>query len=232
MTNSTSFTLAMAIATLTALSTHAQSFIAYDNSTSFQGSQTSRGSIEIGDEINLSGTTGSATVTQFEFEYFFNGVNGGAGGNANGVVRFYAKDFTGTLQPGGDAKPGTLLFESAPFALENGFNHGTIPNLSVTTPDKFIWTVQFSGLTGNVTTGENPGLLFYNGVGQGDGPGQSRDDHWERDPGNLVDWVLVDNAGLVDNFGARVTATPEPTTIALALGGAAALAIAARRRKA
>jgi len=224
MTKSTSLTLAVAVATLTGLSAHAQSFIAYDNTTNFEGTKTSLGGTEVGDEINLT-VPGGSTITQFQFEYFFNGTAGAAGG----IVRMYAKDFTGNLQPGGNLKPGTVLFESQPFSLDNGFNTATIPDISVTVPanQKIIFTVAFTGVDGT----ENPGLLMYNGVGTDpDLPGQSGDFYWAR---NGLDWVQLDSndPSIIDNLSARVIATPEPTTVALAVAGAAMLGMAARRRK-
>jgi hypothetical protein len=218
-----SLTLAVAFAALASLSAKAQ-IIAYDNTTGYQGTVTSRGNVEIGDEINL--TTGASTLTDFQFEYNYVGADPAA----SGVLRFYAKDGdAGALQ---DVLPGTLLFESASFTLQTGFHQGAVNNLSLAVPGTFIWTVQFSGISGS---GDNAGLLFYNGVGVGGGPGQSFDDHWEF-VGEVTNptphWVLTDNAGLIDNFGARVTVVPEPTTVGLLIGGAAVLGLAIRRRKA
>lgn len=231
-----SLTLAVAFAAVAGLSAKAQ-ITAYDNTTNPQldprdGSivVTSRGNTEIGDEINL--TTGAATLTDFQFEYNYTGP---VIGNplASGVLRFYSKDGSG------GQTPGTLLFESAPFTLQTGFHQGAVNNLSLDVPGTFIWTVDFDGIVG---TGDNAGLLFYNGVGVGGGPGQSYDDHWEftgTTDNPIPHWVLADNGvlfaggpNLIDNFGARVTVVPEPSTIGLLIGGAAVLGFAARRRKA
>src|SRR5258706_16105471 len=92
-----SLTLAVAFAALASLSAKAQGIIAYDNTTGYQDTVTSRGNLEIGDEINL--TTGASTLTDFQFEYDYTGAGG-----AGGILRFYAKDAAGGL------KPGTLLF--------------------------------------------------------------------------------------------------------------------------
>jgi hypothetical protein len=221
-----SLTLAVAFAALANLSAKAQ-IIAYDNTTAPQNSVTARGNVEVGDEINL--TTGAATLTDFQFEYNYTGpVDGNPA--ATGILRFYAKDGdAGALQ---DVLPGTLLFESAPFTLLDGFHQGAVNGLSLSVPGTFIWTVDFDGIVG---TGDNAGLLFYNGVGVGGGPGQSFDDHWEfvgEVSNPTPHWVLTDTPGLIDNFGARVTVVPEPTTIGLLLGGAAVLGLAVRRRKA
>jgi hypothetical protein len=226
-----SLTLAVAFAALANLSAKAQNVVAYDNTTGYQGTVTSRGNTEIGDEINL--TTGASTLTDFQFEYNYTGPVAGNPA-ATGVLRLYAKD------GGGGTTPGTLLFESAPFTLQTGFNQGAVNNLSVAVPGTLIWTVDFDGIVG---TGDSAGLLFYNGVGVGGGPGESFDDHWEFTGTTQIPaphWALVDNgptpdvggAPPIDNFGARVTVVPEPSTIALAIGGAALLGFAARRRKA
>jgi hypothetical protein len=109
-------------------------------------------------------------------------------------------------------------------------HQGLVDGLSLAVPGRITWTVDFDG----VLPADNAGLLFYNGVGQGSGPGQSNDDHWEN-LGTVAtpNWALLNNTlnGVVDNFGARVTVVPEPGTIALFVGGAALLGIAARRRK-
>jgi hypothetical protein len=218
----TSLTLAVAFTAIASLSAKAQ-VVAYDNTTGYQGEVTSRGNTEIGDEINLS--TGPAAVTDFQFEYNYTGpVSGNP--DATGILRFYAKDGNGGLTPG------TLLFQSSPFTLQTGFHQGAVNGLSLDMPGTFIWTVDFDGIAG---TGDNAGLLFYNGVGVGGGPGQSFDDHWEFTGTTEIPtphWVLADNDAVIDNFGARVTVVPEPTTVGLLIGGAAVLGLAARRRKA
>lgn len=216
MTKTNSLTLAVAVATLASFSAKAQ-FIAYDNTSNYQGVVTSRGNTEVGDEINLVG--GGAVVTAFQFEYNFTGPNDGA----TGIVRFWDK--TG----GGGLAPGAILLESSPFNLQNGFHQGSLDNLNVLVPGTFIWSVDFDLVDG----GENAGLLFYNGVGVGSDPGESLDDHWENlGSAASPNWVLANNTdfGVVDNFGARVTVVPEPGTMALFALGAAALI--ARRRKA
>ena len=217
MTRTNSLTLAVAFAALASLSAKAQSLIAYDNTTSYQNMVSSRGAIEIGDEINLIG--GANTITSFAFEYNFTGT----GAAPTAFFRIWDKTGAGGLAPG------NLLLQSAQFTLEAGFHTVTLDNLSLAVPGTIIWTVDFDGA---FPGSDNAGLLFYNGVGVGGGPGQSFDDHWEN-LGTVAapNWVLADNAGVIDNFGARVTVVPEPGTIALFVGGAAVLGLAARRRK-
>src|SRR5688572_3518029 len=113
MTNTNRLTLAVALAALAPLSATAQGIIAYDNTTGYQGVVTSRGNIEIGDEINLN--TGPATITDFQFEYNYTGVSP----LATGTLRIYAND--GPVLPNSTINtPGTILFQSSPFTLQNG----------------------------------------------------------------------------------------------------------------
>ena len=210
-----SLTLAVATAALASLSAKAQ-IIAYDNTTGYQNTVTDRGNIEVGDEINL--TSGASILTDFQFEYNYSGGDG-----ATGVLRLWDK--VGGL-------PGNLLLQSAPFDLQTGLHSAGITGQALVVPANLIWTVDFD----NLGAGESAGLLFYNGVGVGGGPGQSFDDYWENTGTVAVPtWVLSEtpaSAGLIDNFGARVTVVPEPTTVGLLIGGAAMLGLAARRRKA
>src|SRR5688500_10970072 len=198
------------IAILTVASANGQGIIAYDNTTGYQGIVTSQRNVEIGDEINL--ITRASIITDFQFEYHYTGFT-----PANGTLRIYAND--GPLLPGSSiAQTGTLLLQSDPFSLQNGFHQGAVSGLSLNVPGRITWTIDFDG----ILTVDNAGLLFYNGVLQGSGPGQSNDDHWENlGTVGVPNWVLMNNTlnGVVDNFGARVTVVPEPSLLALfALG--------------
>jgi hypothetical protein len=207
MTNK-SLTLAVATAALASLSATAQ-IIAYDNTTGYQGQFSNRGNTEVGDEITLS--TGASVLTDFAFEYNY---TTGGDGLATGVLRLWDK--AGNI-------PGSLLFQSQPFTLQAGLHSASVNGLSLPVPGTLVWTVDFDG----IDAGEAAGLLFYNGTSQ------SLDDYWENQGTvGVPNWVLQDTATLVDNFGARVTVVPEPTTVGLLIGGAAVLGLAARRRKA
>src|SRR5215207_1538652 len=138
-----SLTLAVAAAALASLSAKAQ-IIAYDNTTGYQDTVTDRGNIELGDEINL--TTGASVLTDFQFEYNYSGGDG-----ATGVLRLWAKDANGGLQPG------TLLLQSSPFNLQSGLHSAGISGQALAVPGNLIWTVDFDG----IGLGESAGLLFY-----------------------------------------------------------------------
>jgi hypothetical protein len=231
MTTTKSVTLAIAAAALASLSSQGQlptqPYLAYDNTASSQKINgailhTSENNKEIGDEINL--LNGANTVIRFQFEYVYTGPTG----PAVGILRFHELIPVGA---GFTVSPNPPLLESSPFVLENGFHQGDTRNtagtdtIAVAVPGRFVWSVEFINVPANATAG----LLFYNGAGVGDGPGESANDHWERDPAG---WNLYDNALGIDNFGARVTVVPEPGTVALMVAGGIALVAAARRRKA
>lgn len=190
--------------------------IAYNNSTTtlnqFLGSTN-----EFGDQIKLAGNPKERNIIQFRFEYY---LAHGASGDEKGQFRLYENN-------GLNGAPGTLLFESDPFSLRPGYGSVSIGDpatgdLNVFAPiDDLTWTVQFSGVTGN----EVAGLTMY------DPPsvGSSFNDYWEKANGTWGTKTFTGPDAPVANFGATVTAVPEPSTIALGLLGAAALLI--RRRK-
>jgi hypothetical protein len=215
MRNCVLFSIGTAL--LAAAPAKAQTF-AFDNTSNYQNLTSDRGTIEIGDEVNL--TTGPATMTEFVFEYLYTGTDTGS---ATVQVRFYDK--TGNA----GTTPGNVLFQTVPFTIQSGFNAVNITGMSVPVPGRLIWTADFEGLSGPQP---NAGLLFYNGVSVGDGPGQSRDDHWENLGTPIApNWALINTAGVVDNFGARITVIPEHGTSAVVAGLALAGFAAIRRYK-
>lgn len=185
----------------------------YDNSQFnqnriFQAPPTPAGSkFEFGDQIFLAGS--DRRVTDFQFEYF---VSTGASGNETGEIFFYAND------GGANNAPGSVLYRSGEFSLDTGFQTVIASALSVQVPNTFTWTVAFSG----VDFGEQVGLLVFNPPTVG----ASFEDFWAKNSDGSWSTFLIDNGATPANFGARVTAVPEPTTFALAaLGGLALLGL-------
>lgn len=168
---------------------------------------------EFGDEINLAGT--DRILTDFQFEYYgdFTSAFG-----RTGRIRIYKNDGPGTY-----ATPHTVLYDSGSFFLNSGYNTKWISGLSVEVPNRITWTVEFSGVTEAV--GDRAGLLFYHPPTIG----TSARDFWALFNNQ---WSLYHFGGTTfkpeANFGVRIVAVPEPSTLALlALGGVALLA---RRR--
>ena len=185
----------------------------FDNTTNPSGGITGGfNDVEVGDEINLIG--GATTITEFTFHYYYNSAPG-----AKATVRFYDTTAIGGL-------PGNTLYSSGPLDLPIASTGGTltISGMSVPVPARIIWAVAFD----TPSFGE-VGLLAYNGVGIGDGPGQSRDDYWQNLGGpNAPAWALRNN-GLINNYGARLTAIPEPMAAPVVAGVSLLLFIGVRR---
>lgn len=179
---------------------------------------------EYGDQITLAGDPTLRTATAFELIYYSNySLNGG------GVVRLYANDGP---QVGGHSSPGELLYQSAAFNIlkSDGTDLNNVvgtrltinlANTGLVVPDKLTWTVTFAGAGG----ANEAGVLVY------DPPtvGSAGELFWKR---NGPIWSLADLGNNVNgNFAAKLTAVPEPSTVAL--GSIAAigwLALAGYRR--
>lgn len=201
----------------------AQGFIGYENS----DNTTQLGQIslakEFGDQITFN-VPGGVEISQFSFEYY--GTLTPAD-TKTAVLKLYALDGAASANSFGRPTPGTLLFSSTQIGaikLDSGFNTVTIDGggLTIGTPANTIaWTVSFNGLS----AGEEAGLLIYGGPSIG----SSFNDFWTNDGGT---WSLnqLDNGNIPVNFAAKATIIPEPSTIALALVGAAAL-LGLRRRQ-
>lgn len=186
------------------------------NNTSTPANAAYSSALEFGDQVTLQGLNRKLTTFQFEYSATLT-----PAATKQGVVRMYAND-------GAAGAPGTLLFESDPFELGNGYANITIDGITgVTLPNTLTWTFITSGLAG----GESAGVLLYNPPSVG----ASGNDYWQRNAfGGWTSQVLNNASGsAVANFSAKITAVPEPSTMAFAMvSGAAALGYAIRRRKA
>jgi len=211
--------LSKSIAALSAsllLGTTAFASVVYDNSdpaSSLNRSYSPGNNIEFGDQVFLSGA--DRRITDFSFDYFL-GAN--ASGNETGELFFYSNDggITGS-------EPGTVLYQSGSFSLGTGFQRIAAQALAVNVPNTFTWSVAFNGLD----LGEQAGLLVF------DPPttGASFDDFWVKNTGGAWSTFTIDNGATAGNFSARITAVPEPSTVALAVIGGLALFAARFRRK-
>ena len=220
---------ALTLTTLLSAASSAQSVI-YDNTETLTTFRTDEANgIEYGDFAIFSGT--DRTLTTFQFDYF---LSTGNSGNEFAQVRFYALD--GATE-GGVTLPGTLLYESSTFEIASdrtgvGFGQRQIGDLSLTVPDSVAWTVTFTGLEG----AEGAGLIFAT---DSNGPGANptfldsqlgTQQHFTARRDADGTWSLHNTDGVEDNLSVRFTAVPEPTTMALMLGGLAVFGLARRRK--
>lgn len=181
-----------------------QAYLVYDNSVHDLLYRFNPGSLEIGDEINLAGT--ARYLTEFSFEYW--GLNTSLGNTFAGAVkarvRFYKND--GPLVSG-YASPGTLIYDSGEFEItatpratlifdQATLHTGVVP-LAANVPDKFTWTVQFSGLGAD----DQAGVDLYSPVVLG----SSYPDYWER---SASGWLLKNNPSVNVDFAAKALAAP------------------------
>lgn len=185
--------------------------IVYDNSTGDLNRTyipTQPNGVEFGDEINLA--AGERIVTNFKFEYF---LSAGADGDETAQLVLYANDgalITRTNPDGSTFEvpsPGSVLYTSPVLSLATGFQTAEASGFSFDSPNTLTWAVTFQG----IDSGEVAGLRLY------DPPtvGTSFADFWERSNGTWNTFLIPDS--IPGNFAARVTAVPEPTTLAFAL---------------
>ena len=123
--------------------------------------------------------------------------------NQNGILRVYAND-----GDGGKA-PGSLLFESKPFALQSGYNMVTASDLKIELPkgvNDGTWTVEFSGL----------GKLGKAALLLNDKPktGHSANSFWTRTgEGDAAKWLEASAGEGRGNFAARIAAQVPPPPV-------------------
>lgn len=192
--------------------------IVYDNSANnlnkTYAPQPDPNGVQFGDEINLA--AGDRLITNFKFEYF---LSGNASGNETAVLQLLRNDgATITRTVDGSSfdvqAPGSVLYTSPVLSLQSGFQTAEASGFTpFEAPNNFTWTITFSG----VDPGEVAGLLVY------DPPtvGSSFSDFWQNNGGSWNTYLLpndpITGNPVVGNFAARVTAVPEPTTLALGL---------------
>jgi hypothetical protein len=184
--------------------------IVYDNSLNdLQRIVPGTNGVEYGDEITLSGT--DRIVNDFQFEYYLSG-----NANHNETLQLLLHKNDGPLiprtLPGGTtvnvASPGTVLYTSPLLSLQTGYQIAEASLFEAVVPDTFTWTVSFGG----IDAGEVVGLRVY-----GDPTiGESFNDFWSKNNGTWNTYLLEGGA-VPANFAARVSAIPEPTTLAFAL---------------
>jgi hypothetical protein len=176
--------------------------IIYDDSQHDLGVRFNPGTLEIGDEILVTGT--ARYLTNFSFEYWGTSTTAGAfAGQVEARVRFYLND--GVLFHG-YATPGTVFYDSSWFGIGPTarsaliFSTGNVlpsDGLFIPTAD-FTWSVQFQGMG----MGDDAGVDLYSPVVAG----FNYSDYWERDSSG---WTLRTNSYPM-NFAARMEATSQP----------------------
>lgn len=205
-------TSAVAAALLSGTTIFAQEQVVYDNVFFSDSSQfaVSSDALEVGDEVTM--TLGMGTITRFQFEYFLNS------GNGNETAAF-------SIRTMANGEPGDVIFTTQPFAL--GVSSTPLQvDMDLTglgvdfTSPTILWSVRFGGLEG----GEQAGLLFYNGPTVG----SSINDFWISGSSGWVRGTIPEVSG---NFGARITAVPEPGTVAMMIAGLGFLGFLGYRRR-
>jgi hypothetical protein len=214
---------------LAALTLPVSAAVVYDNTQNDTFTSAFRTGLEYGDEIKLTGV--DRFVTEFLVGYFGDFTPPESG---TARIRIYANDGSDAI-PGPQValRPKTLLWESPSFVLAANNQAVTVqPNITV--PDDFTWTIKFDGLPN--TPGHGAALSISSPVSVGGalsgGVVGSYNDFWIlNDPADAESWALnVLSGGVPNNFYARVTAVPEPTTLALGAVGLAWFGFCQRRR--
>ncbi|MFN0067311.1 MAG: hypothetical protein ACKVYV_06710 [Limisphaerales bacterium] len=192
-----------------------------------QGGQTSVPAGQFGDSIQL---TTPGEFNRFRFSYLSGlGANGTLDG-ATMVLRFYAND--GPLVNAGSFGsvnlPGTLLYQSDPFAIDEGSIVVTLSGVpSLMLPQSLTWAVEYRNVDlANVSLG----LPAYDPPSIGGNPG-----YYLLLDGNQ-DWVLYppaikNGATIPGNFPAEMDFIPIPEPGVATLAGMAAAAFLLHSRR-
>jgi len=209
------------------------SVVVYDDitgpETSFYGKFTP-GTIQVGDEVLLSGATPAEEVSvrlaQFSFLYSATGINPAL---ATVSLTLYAND---GLLASGSPSPSTVLWASSPFPLVNSGGTGYETLIydqtdfgSLLVPRHLTWAIQFAGI-GSGTVG----LPILSPPS----PGLNWDSYWQKIGTGPWSQNVVDNTPM--SFGAIITAqVPDSSTFwDLPLGALAIVLVGGgvRRRQA
>jgi hypothetical protein len=192
--------------------------IVYDNSSTFLENNfpllpaAYNNSAEAGDEVLLDGVDRNITELKLYFWY-----RGTVPGTIDARVRFLAVDGPGET-------PGTELYNSGiieGLTTVSGMNEYRFAIPGVLVPYRMVWTIQVFNRQGS--EGELGPAYFHPPT-----VGFSDDFFWLSDSGSP--WTPYSWGGEpVANFGAVITAVPEPLTV-VALVGGAALLLRRRRR--
>jgi hypothetical protein len=146
---------------------------------------------EFGDELILEGDNRKVVAFSFEYNGQFE-----ADGDETVVLRFYRND--GESLVANIKTPGTLIYQSEPFAVFPDYNFASITGIDAVVPERFTFTVQFSGMTGLST--DRAGLVLRHPPHIG----KSYDDIWVRFANG---WAPYQWSGdPIANFACQVTA--------------------------
>jgi hypothetical protein len=220
------------------LAQNAQSQVVYNNTGQNGGTSSGVGSYnygngEVGNEIVLGTGSGTFDVGAFTLQFFLTGTT--FSGTPSVELNFYSEPANNTA----GTAPGALLYSSG-FSTLTAFTPASGQTLTynpdVTVPADFTWTLVFSG----VPAGDSAGLSIFNSsTKNGSGipipaVGGNYNDAWVNSgTASSPTWTLVQSTPNANSpglqFGALVTAVPEPSTIALGVIGACSFL--ARRRK-
>jgi hypothetical protein len=212
---------ACAVSVLAASSADAQ-LVVFNNLSNPLNLFLDEGTTEAGDMIQLAGGQG-ATIDNFTFSYYLNPAKVVGGETVD--IRFY--DMTGAQISPTDPTPtpGTKLYDSGPIALSSGLSQDTLFHLNVAVPAVFTWSAQFSGGNFGVPSSQVGGVTLYSPPTVG----QDQYEYWENVGGQ---WQLTYFDANPTDFGALITAVPEPgaTAAVLLISAAGTVALLRRRR--